>query len=107
MSASEHNQNKRHYAESAMDQIVGNMTRNLDKKMPYLVANRNRIPPWGLYLAYRASINCMQNQGERAVNDENAKALQWLHKTLTVMDSRWKAAGTYLKLIEAREVMDI
>jgi hypothetical protein len=90
-----------------MDQIFGNMTRNLDKKMPYLVANWNRIPPWGLHLAYRASINCMQKQGEGALNEENAEALQWLHKTLTVMDGRWKVASTYLKLIEARKVMGI
>jgi hypothetical protein len=49
----------------------------------------------------------MQKQGEGALNEENAEALQWLHKTLTVMDVRWKVASTYLKLIEARKVMGI
>jgi hypothetical protein len=49
----------------------------------------------------------MQKHGEGAVNEENAEALEWLHKTLTVMDRRWKVASTYLKLIEAHEVMGI
>lgn len=107
ISASDQNQNQRRRAELAMDQIFGNTIRNMDQKMPYLVTDRNRIPPWGLHIAYRASINCIQKRREGAMNEENAEALKWLHQTLTVMDGRWKVAGTYLKLIEAREVMGI
>lgn len=76
-------------------------------KMPYLVANRDKIPPWGLHLAYRTYINCMQKQGEVARHEDTSEALSQLNQTLTVMDERWKVAGTYLKLIEAREAMGI
>jgi hypothetical protein len=89
-----------------MAEITRDVTRDLEEKIPYLVANRNTIPPWGLHLAYRAYITCIQRDTEGR-GEEISEALRLLKQSLSIMDGRWKVAGTYLRLIEAREVMGL
>lgn len=81
------------------------MARNLEDKIPYLITNRNKIPPWGLHLAYRVYLICVRKSTVRG--DKSTPEALPLKQTLSVLDGRWKAAGTYLKLIEAREAMGI
>jgi hypothetical protein len=91
---------------TAMDEISKRMVSSLDKKIPYLIANRDKIPPWGLYLAYKTYVVYMQKRQDNDELDVSDK-LRLLKKVLSVANGRWKVAGSYLKLIEAREVIDL
>lgn len=82
------------------------MTRNLEQKMTYLVANRDTIPPWGLHMTYRAYVTCLQKY-KKGESEGISEALRLLKQTLSVIDGRWKLAGVYLRLIEAREAMGL
>lgn len=105
-SPNEKDEIRRRRATAAMDEISERMISSLEKKIPYLVANRDKIPPWGLHLAYRSYVIYMQKH-QRESEMDVSETLRLLKKLLSIIDGRWKAAGAYLKIIEAREAMNL
>lgn len=105
-SPNEKDESRRQRATTAMDDISRSVTANLSEKIPYLVANRNKISPWGLHLVYRAYVAYME-KNQKETDLETSEALRLLKQTLSVINGKWKLAGAYLKLIEAREVMGL
>jgi hypothetical protein len=46
-------------------------------------------------------------KNQKETDLETSEALRLLKQTLSVINGKWKLAGAYLKLIEAREVMGL
>ncbi|KAH8802607.1 putative fungal-specific transcription factor [Xylogone sp. PMI_703] len=89
-------------SDSLAKKIIG----ALEGKMIHVAQNRLAISPWGLFCVYQAAVTYLQlsrQSDERYIIDSLALTRQ----TLNMMRTRWNAAGTYLQLLEAREVAGI
>jgi hypothetical protein len=64
----------------------------LPDKITYLKQNIQRIPTWGLYLAYRADVTYLRLEHELG-SPGSIEELQNLRQTLRTMDTRWRVAG--------------
>ncbi|RFU29345.1 hypothetical protein B7463_g6992, partial [Scytalidium lignicola] len=87
---------------TCLETISKRITSVLPEKMIHLVRNHSSVSPWGLFCAYQAAVTYMQLG--RETNDPNtAEGLALLRQTLSIIRTRWNAAGVYLQLLEARE----
>ncbi|KIX95323.1 uncharacterized protein Z520_08840 [Fonsecaea multimorphosa CBS 102226] len=62
------------------------------------------VTPFVLHWKYRAAAFYVRMMRE-SPNSDHEKNLEILKSGLRTLDSRWKIAGTYLRMVEAREIM--
>ncbi|MCJ1312282.1 hypothetical protein MMC25_005956 [Agyrium rufum] len=88
-------------ARSFIREICDKININLVENRCYVGRDLEDISPWGLSFAYQicvVHVRCPQGLVPLAVFDR-------LRDMLIMFDSRWNAAGSYLLLLEALEVM--
>ncbi|KAH8658451.1 putative fungal-specific transcription factor [Xylariales sp. PMI_506] len=83
-------------------QIIERVNANLVEKQCFVGRNPETMSPWGLYFAYRMC-RAQMSDGGRFNNNVVAS----LKEGLLAVDARWNAAGMYIQLLEAWEVMSI
>lgn len=79
-------------SKSVTQEIAKIVTAESLQHLSDLKHNTERLSPWGLQLLYQASVTCIRSNRETPTL-ESADALNILHQTLVVFDSRWKVAG--------------
>lgn len=95
-----------HYASSVSEAVSKTVAATVPQYLPGLGLNSEKVSVWGLHLIYQASVVYMRLN--REANSSNyLEVLKTLQQALRVLDVRWKAAGVYLQVLEAWEVMGI
>ncbi|KAF2801827.1 putative fungal-specific transcription factor [Mytilinidion resinicola] len=80
-------------------QINETVSRNLVRQRCFIGRDPEAISPWGLFFAYHlCGAHIRYGRGI-------PELVKILRETFTGIDARWNAAGVYLQLLEAREVM--
>ncbi|KAE9366738.1 hypothetical protein N431DRAFT_384656 [Stipitochalara longipes BDJ] len=64
------------------------------------------ISPFMLHLTY-SSIVLYMEMNQETYNDASMQALIALKQSLQVLESRWNAAGAYLEILKAKEIMQL
>ncbi|KAH8648021.1 putative fungal-specific transcription factor [Tricladium varicosporioides] len=91
-------------ARAVMQQISETIASNLVVKQCFSGRNLEDMSPWGVYMAYRV---CVFHISSGQEDPASLEVLNGLKEGFRAIDVRWNAAGVYLQLLEAREVMGI
>ncbi|KAH8703165.1 putative fungal-specific transcription factor [Talaromyces proteolyticus] len=90
-------------AKVIIEQITETIKENLMARKCFFGVDPEDMSPWGLFFAYRISVSHMRRSRE---NPDSLYILKNLKEVFMTIDSRWNAAGVYLQLLEAQEVME-
>ncbi|KIM97046.1 hypothetical protein OIDMADRAFT_44475 [Oidiodendron maius Zn] len=91
------------HARVVVQQITERIHTNLVEKQCFSCRNPEDMPPWGLFFAYHI---CRANMRLSRKTSKSSKTVKYLRETFLAMDARWNAAGVYLQLLEAQEVIN-
>ncbi|KAH6664100.1 putative fungal-specific transcription factor [Halenospora varia] len=94
--------NRSQRARVVMQQISEKISSNLVVKKCFSGRNHEDMSPWGLYMAYRV---CAFHMGSGREDPTSLEVVKGLNEGFHIIDYRWNAAGVYLQLLEAQEVM--
>ncbi|KAF2704988.1 putative fungal-specific transcription factor [Pleomassaria siparia CBS 279.74] len=89
------------YALATFHTITETITANLVQKRCFVDRDPESTSPWGLYCVYRICASFLRDENE----PESKAMMAKLKESFYTVDRRWNAAGVYLQLLEAREVM--
>ncbi|KAI9706240.1 MAG: hypothetical protein M1820_004815 [Bogoriella megaspora] len=87
---------------AVVEQVTETISTNLIRKQCFLGRSPEDMSPWGLYFAYHI---CRVHMQFSRHNSNSAEIVKNLRETFLKIDARWNAAGVYLQLLEAQEVI--
>ncbi|KFY27503.1 hypothetical protein V491_00888 [Pseudogymnoascus sp. VKM F-3775] len=91
------------HSKAIVQQITEKISVNLVKKQCFFSRNLEDMPPWGVFFAYRICVAYLSSSQE---TPKSSTVVKKMRETLLETDARWHAAGTYLQLLEAQEVIN-
>ncbi|KAE9376398.1 putative fungal-specific transcription factor [Stipitochalara longipes BDJ] len=89
-------------ARDLIQEITETMSTNMIQRQCFAGRDPEDMAPWGLFFVYHVCGAHIRSRRESSVSDEVMKILR---EGFRIIDPRWNAAGVYLQLLEAQEVI--
>ncbi|KFZ05697.1 hypothetical protein V501_08118 [Pseudogymnoascus sp. VKM F-4519 (FW-2642)] len=94
--------NRTQHSKDVVQQITEKISVNLVENQCLFNRNFENMPPWGVFFAYRICVAHLLSGRE---TPKSSAVVKTMKETLLETDARWNAAGAYLQLLEAQEII--